>query len=113
MAVRLREAPLVFAVGPITDQQRASVTFDAEMFVDVSTAKAIDGLAPDWRPDDGWRAHGLDPSLFSQGAIPMKYPEENHKHALEWFRSGTSRKAGRGRTCFPLRSSHGDGRCDA
>ena len=74
-----------FAVGSITDQQRVSVTFDVEMFVDMSTAKAMDGHAPDWRPDDGWRAHGLDPSLFSQGAIPMKYPDKNHKHALEWF----------------------------
>ncbi len=42
------------------------------MLIDESTAIAFNGGPLSWANDKQWRAHGMDPKLFSTGYVPMK-----------------------------------------
>ena len=61
-----------------------------EIFLDDARAIACDGGPIQWAEDTPWRATGMDPSLFPQGAIPMKRVllergENNHSIAAKYF----------------------------
>ena len=61
-----------------------------EILLDEATAIACDGGPIQWADDTEWRATGMDPSLFPQGALPMKRVllergENNHSIAAKYF----------------------------
>ncbi len=61
-----------------------------EILLDEATAIACDGGPIQWADDTEWRATGMDPSLFPQGALPMKRVllergENNHSIAGNYF----------------------------
>ncbi len=45
---------------------------ECEILIDESTATAFDGGPVAWLKGEEWRATGMDPTLFPQGAIPFK-----------------------------------------
>ncbi len=61
-----------------------------EILLDEATAVAFNGGPIPWADDKEWRATGMDPSLFPQGALPMKRVllergEHNHSIAGKYF----------------------------
>ena len=61
-----------------------------EILLDEATAVAFNGGPIQWADDKEWRATGMDPSLFPQGALPMKRVllergENNHSIAAKYF----------------------------
>ncbi len=61
-----------------------------EILLDEATAVAFNGGPIPWADDKEWRATGMDPSLFPQGALPMKRVllergENNHSIAGKYF----------------------------
>ena len=58
---------------------------DYEILIDESTATAFDGGPVAWLEDEEWRATGMDPTLFPQGAIPFKrilFENGVHNHSV-------------------------------
>ena len=58
---------------------------DFEMFLDQETFLAFfPGTVP-WLAADGWKCPGIDNTLFSDQAVPMKVISPDHRIALQWF----------------------------
>ena len=59
-----------------------------EMYLDEQTVQAMDtGKVPWYKGQDAqdYRCEGLDPAIFADTGVPMKFWSEDHKIALHWY----------------------------